>query len=153
MSFKWKYLAGGLGLAGLALGVFLFNAYSTANHFVEAESAQTVDAVSSLRGIDGGGKRIIVLYKKHCRVCKSWDEEVTALLSKVDGTISYLDIEEEIPSEVSSLVSKLPSEVHTPLVMVVDSTSTGYNVAYYKTINSQKSLSALESYLNGEYLK
>ena len=132
----------------VALGVFLFSAYSTADKFIEAERGQKVDVVTTLRSLKPIQKKIIVLYKRHCKVCKAWDSQVVSSLDVYGYDVSYLDIEDYKPEEVVSLLSGVSEELHTPLVLVVTRGQSGYEVLYHITVNSQSALDSLVNYLN-----
>ena len=126
-----------------ALGLFLYRAYSTADYFVNAERNQNTSVVKSLETLES--RKIIVLYKRHCKVCKAWDEEVTSTLMPYD--VSYLDIEDGIPENVSTILSTLHQDVHTPLVLVVSRVGGNYLVQYSRTVDSEDSLKDLKNYL------
>ena len=126
-----------------ALGLFLYRAYSTADYFVSAERNQNTSVVKSLETLES--RKIIVLYKRHCKVCKAWDEEVTSTLMPYD--VSYLDIEDGIPESVSTVLSTLHQDVHTPLVLVVSRVGGSYLVQYSRTVDSEDSLKDLNNYL------
>lgn len=132
----------------VALGVFLFSAYSTADKFIEAERGQKADVVTTLRSLKPTQKKIIVLYKRHCKVCKAWDSQVVSSLDVYGYDVSYLDIEGSMPEEVNLLLSGVSEELHTPLVMVVSKGKEGYDVIYHITVNSQSALDSLVNYLN-----
>lgn len=132
----------------VGMGIFLFNAYSTADRFIEAENRQKVDVVTTLRSLKPNQKKIIVLYKRHCKVCKAWDSQLTSSLKPYGDDVSYLDIEDYKPEEVVSLLSGVSEELHTPLVLFVTRGQSGYEVLYHITVNSQSALDSLVNYLN-----
>lgn len=148
MSTKRKLVIAVLVILVSALGLFLYKAYSTADYFIFAERTQSTSVVKSLETMDS--RKIIVLYKRHCKVCKAWDEEVTTTLSPYD--VSYLDIEDGIPENVSTVLSTLHQDVHTPLVLVVISRVGGsYLVQYSRTVDSKDSLEDLKNYLRSNF--
>ena len=147
MSVKRKLIwSATLGVL-VGLGVFLFSAYSTADKFIEAERGQKVDVVSTLRSLKPIQKKIVVLYKRHCKVCKAWDSQVVSSLDVYGYDVSYLDIEGSMPEEVNLLLSGVSEELHTPLVLVVTRGQSGYEVLYHITVNSQSALDSLLNYL------
>lgn len=148
MSVKRKLVWSALVCVLVAMGVFLFSAYSTANKFIEAERGQKVDVVSTLKSLKPIQKKIIVLYKRHCKVCKAWDSQIVSSLDIYGYDVSYLDIEDSRPQEVDLLLSGVSNELHTPLVLVVTRGQSGYEVLYHITVNSQSALDSLVNYLN-----
>lgn len=139
----WTFIVGVL----VGLGAFLFSAYSTADKFIEAERGQKMDVVGTLKSLKPIQKKIVVLYKGHCKVCKGWDSQVVSSLDVYGYDVSYLDIEGSMPEEVSVLLSGVSGELHTPLVLVVTKGKSGYEVLYHITVNSQSALDSLLSYL------
>ena len=107
MSVKRKLIwSATLGVL-VGLGVFLFSAYSTADKFIEAERGQKVDVVSTLKSLKPIQKKIVVLYKRHCKVCKAWDSKLVSSLDVYGYDVSYLDIEGSMPEEVNLLLDSL----------------------------------------------
>lgn len=147
MSTKRKLVIAVLVTLISALGLFLYRAYSTADYFVSAERNQKTSVVESLETLES--RKIIVLYKSHCRVCKAWDEKVTATLMPYD--VSYLDIEDGIPENVSTVLSTLHQDAHTPLVLVVSRVGGSYLVQYSRTVDSNDSLEDLKNYLKSDF--
>ena len=147
MSVKRKLIWSALVGVLAGLGVFLFSVYSTADKFIEAENRQKVDVVTTLRSLKPNQKKIIVLYKRHCKVCKAWDSQLTSSLKTYGGDVSYLDVEGYMPEEVNLMLSEVSEELHTPLVLVVTRGQSRYEVLYHITVNSQSALDSLLSYL------
>lgn len=147
MSVKRKLVWSALVGLLVAMGVFLFSAYSTADKFIEAERGQKVDVVSTLKSLKPIQRKIVVLYKRHCKVCKAWDSQIVSSLDIYGYDVSYLDIEDSRPQEVVLLLSGVSEELHTPLVLVVTKGHSGYEVLYRITVNSQSTLDSLLSYL------
>lgn len=147
MSTKRKLVIAALVTLVSALGLFLYRAYSAADYFIFAERNQNTSVVKSLETMDS--RKIIVLYKRHCKVCKAWDEEVTSTLEPYDA--SYLDIEDGIPENVSTVLSTLHQDVHTPLVLVVSRVGGNYLVQYSRTVDSKDSLEDLKNYLRSNF--
>ena len=130
MSVKRKLTLSVVLVVLVSLGVFLFSAYSTADKFIEAERGQKVDVVSTLKSLKPIQKKIVVLYKRHCKVCKVWDSQVVSSLDVYGYDISYLDIEGSMPEEVNLLLDGVSEELHTPLVLVVTRGQSG-SLPYY----------------------
>lgn len=147
MSVKRKLIWSAIVGVLVGLGVFLFSVYSTADRFIEAENGQKVDVVTTLRSLKPSQKKVVVLYKRHCKVCKAWDSQVVSSLDVYGYDVSYLDVEGSMPEEVSLLLDGVSEELHTPLVLVVTRGQSGYEVLYHITVNSQSALDSLLNYL------